>query len=171
MAAANMKRHGNVMVPEAREITTWPVSSGCRRVSRAARRNSGNSSRKRTPLCARDTSPGVMLAPPPISPTSEMVWWGARNGRWSTMPFPRFSKPHTEWILLVSSASSGLRGGRMVGSLLRQHGFAGPRRAAKQDIMAACRRNLHGAACIRLPLDFVKIHSGVFVPCSVDLSP
>ena len=31
MAAANMKRHGNVMVPEAREITTWPVSSGCRR--------------------------------------------------------------------------------------------------------------------------------------------
>ena len=33
MAAANMKRHGNVMVPEAREMTTWPDSSGCRFVN------------------------------------------------------------------------------------------------------------------------------------------
>jgi hypothetical protein len=43
------------------------------------RRNSGSSSGKSTPLWARETSPGVGMWPPPISPTSEMVWQGAKR--------------------------------------------------------------------------------------------
>ena len=33
------------------------------------------------PWCARDTSPGMGIWPPPIKPRSEIVWCGARNGR------------------------------------------------------------------------------------------
>jgi Lipopolysaccharide-assembly len=40
---------------------------------RTWRRNSGHSSRKSTPWCASDTSPGSGTCLPPISPTSEMV--------------------------------------------------------------------------------------------------
>jgi hypothetical protein len=58
-----------------------PSSSGWRRTSRTWRRHSGRSSRKSTPLWASDTSPGSGTCPPPISPTSEIVWCGARNGR------------------------------------------------------------------------------------------
>lgn len=40
---------------------------------------------------------------------------------------------------------------------LSQHGLAGPRRTAEQDIVGARRRNLHGAARVSLPLDLVEI--------------
>jgi hypothetical protein len=33
------------------------------------------------PWCASDTSPGIGTWPPPISPASEIVWWGARKER------------------------------------------------------------------------------------------
>lgn len=39
-------------------MVMWPVSSGSRRASKAARGNSGNSSRNRTPWCASEISPG-----------------------------------------------------------------------------------------------------------------
>jgi hypothetical protein len=48
--------------------------SGCRKTSRTWRRHSGRASRKRTPWCASDTSPGSGTWPPPLRPTSEMVW-------------------------------------------------------------------------------------------------
>ena len=71
------------------EIVTVQSSSGCRRISRTLRGNSGNSSRNSTPLCARLTSPGRgEPEPPPMSPASEMVWCGARNGRVRTRPPP-----------------------------------------------------------------------------------
>ena len=41
--------------------------------SSAARLNSGSSSRKRTPLCARDTSPGFAFGPPPMSAVTEAL--------------------------------------------------------------------------------------------------
>src|ERR1051325_9589845 len=44
-----------------------------------------------------------------------MVWCGARNGRRATSDSPSGSTPATEWILVVSSASSRLILGRMVG--------------------------------------------------------
>jgi hypothetical protein len=43
--------------------------------------NSGRASRQRTPWWASDTSPGIGTWPPPIRPTSEIVWCGARQGR------------------------------------------------------------------------------------------
>lgn len=52
-------------------MVIFPVSSGWRNDSSAARENSGNSSRKRTPLCASEISPGCALLPPPIRAMSE----------------------------------------------------------------------------------------------------
>src|SRR5579875_3200399 len=101
MAAASMNRAGKLKLIAAREIVTWPSSRGCRSTSSTLRGNSGNSSRNSTPLCASDTSPGRGIMPPPISPASEIVWCGDRNGRLVTSPSSRFSTPATEWILVA----------------------------------------------------------------------
>jgi hypothetical protein len=68
-----MKRAGKVSDMAARAMETVPSSSGCRITSSTLRGNSGNSSKKSTPLCASDTSPGRGIIPPPIRPASEMV--------------------------------------------------------------------------------------------------
>ena len=47
------------MVEEAREMVTFISSNGWRRTSRTCFLYSGNSSKKRTPLWARLTSPGL----------------------------------------------------------------------------------------------------------------
>ncbi|MEY5014481.1 MAG: hypothetical protein RIS92_839 [Verrucomicrobiota bacterium] len=80
------------------------------------RLNSGNSSRNRTPLCARLTSPGDGIAEPPRRPASEMVWWGDRKGRveMTDADFPRRS-PHVLWMRVVSMASSSDMGGMRPG--------------------------------------------------------
>lgn len=44
---------------------------------------------KRTPGCASDTSPGLGRWPPPITPTSEMVWCGALHGCRASLPCDR----------------------------------------------------------------------------------
>src|SRR5213592_504294 len=100
----------------ARAIVTTPSSIGWRSTSSTFLRNSGSSSRNSTPPWARLTSPGRGYEPPPISPASEIVWCGARNGRRATSDSPTGSTPATEWIFVVSSASSRLICGRMVGS-------------------------------------------------------
>ena len=112
MAQISMKRLGYVTVPAARETVTTPSSSGWRRVSRTSRWNSGSSSRKRMPLCARLISPGCSCAPP-ASAAAEVVWCGARKGRESTMGRVRLVSPLTECISVVSSISSRLMSGRM----------------------------------------------------------
>ena len=58
MAAASMKRAGKVSDMAARAMQTVPSSSGWRITSSTLRGNSGSSSRKSTPLCASETSPG-----------------------------------------------------------------------------------------------------------------
>ena len=58
IAQTSMKRLGYATEPAARTTVTIPSSSGWRSVSRTSRWNSGSSSRKRTPLCARLISPG-----------------------------------------------------------------------------------------------------------------
>ena len=50
--------------------------------------------------------------------TWEIVWCGARNGRWEINEDPRFSCPATECILVVSKLSPSERGGRMEGRRL-----------------------------------------------------
>lgn len=59
MAATSWTRAGYRMWWLARATMTSPVSRGWRRESRAWRENSGSSSRKSTPLWARETSPGL----------------------------------------------------------------------------------------------------------------
>ena len=77
-----MKLDGKQTVITERAMVTDPSSMGWRSISSTSRGNSGNSSRNRTPLCARLTSPGRGVPiPPPINPASEMVWWGERKGR------------------------------------------------------------------------------------------
>ena len=51
---------------------------------------------------------------PPISPTSEMVWWGARNGRVVTNAVRSPVSPATRWIRVVSRASARVMAGRIV---------------------------------------------------------
>ena len=58
MEATSMKEQGSVTVYFAREMVICLSSKGWRRVSSAERENSGSSSKKRTPLCARLISPG-----------------------------------------------------------------------------------------------------------------
>ena len=99
-----------------------PLSSGSRSASRAARGNSGSSSRKSTPPWASEISPGRGGEPPPTSATALAEWCGARKGRWPKRPA---SKP---WLArpcsaALASASSSSIGGRMP-----------PRRSASIDL-------------------------------------
>ena len=55
-----------------------PYSSGSRSASSALRGNSGSSSRNSTPRCARLTSPGLTLRPPPVSAAIDALWCGER---------------------------------------------------------------------------------------------
>ena len=73
IAATSMNSDGKVTLPAARDTVTLPSSIGCRITSSVERLNSGNSSRKRTPLWARLTSPGAGMVEPPNKPTSEIV--------------------------------------------------------------------------------------------------
>src|SRR2546427_5099093 len=58
---------------------------------------------------SRLTSPGRGNVPPPISPASEIVWCGARNGRRATSDSPSGSTPATEWILRSEEHTSELQ--------------------------------------------------------------
>jgi hypothetical protein len=91
-----------------------PSSSGCRQTSRTWRRNPGSSSRKRMPRCARDTSPGRGSWPAPITPTSEMVWWGIRKGRAVTTRVHPRVRPTTRGMWVVSRAAASRSAGRRV---------------------------------------------------------
>ena len=66
-AAINMNSAGKVVEFRAREMVTTPSSSGCRITSSVRRLNSGNSSRKSTPLWLSEISPGVGVLPPPTT--------------------------------------------------------------------------------------------------------
>ena len=76
MVAKSVKLAGKVVRSLAREIEIWWSSSGWRRASSTDLGNSGSSSRKRMPRCAREISPGVMGLPPPIMEQAELLWWG-----------------------------------------------------------------------------------------------
>ena len=98
----------------ARTTVTRPSSSGWRSASRVSRRNSGSSSRKRTPLCARLASPGRGGLPPPIRPAVLVPVCGLRKGRRRTRPAGGSSAAR-EWILVTSIASARVSGGRSAG--------------------------------------------------------
>jgi hypothetical protein len=68
-----MKFDGNVVLDSARAMVTVPSSSGWRSTSSVRRLNSGSSSRKSTPLWAREISPGEGVEPPPTRPALLIV--------------------------------------------------------------------------------------------------
>src|SRR6266699_3617348 len=63
--------------------------------------------------CASDTSPGMGSWPPPIRPTSAMVWWGARKVRVVTAVRP-LVRPATRGMWVVSIAAARRIAGRTV---------------------------------------------------------
>src|SRR5205809_8121226 len=154
IAAASMNRAGYERLIAARAIVTTPSSIGWRSTSSTFLRNSGSSSRNSTPPCARLTSPGRGYDPPPISPASEIVWCGARNGRRATSDSPSGSTPATEWIFVVSSASSRLIFGRMVGSRRASIVFPDPGGPRSEEHTSELQSRLH-LVC-RLLLDKKK---------------
>ena len=74
IAVTSWNEAGNRTVECAREIVTCLSSSGWRSVSSTARGNSGSSSRKSTPWCARVISPGLGTMPPPMTAVDDAVW-------------------------------------------------------------------------------------------------
>jgi hypothetical protein len=109
-----------------------PFSRGYRKTSRTWRLNSGSSSKNKTPWCASDTSLGTGTWPPPIRPTSEMVWCGARQGRVVTTAVRPPVRPATRgrrWSQAPrpASAPAGWRSGgesAWLSSGARRHGSA-----------------------------------------------
>ena len=106
------------MVYLAREMVILRSSSGCRSTSRVVLLNSGNSSANKTPLCAKEISPGWGVAPPPTRATSEMVWCGARNGRCEMSDIPLPNLPAMLCICVVSRLSPNDSGGKIEGRRL-----------------------------------------------------
>jgi len=141
-----MKRAGNVSVMAARAMVTWASSSGCRSTSSTLRRNSGNSSRNSTPLCARLTSPGPGIVPPPMSPASDVEWCGARNGRVATSARSRFSSPAMLWIFDVSMASSRLMSGRIDGSRRARSDLPDPGGPIRRRLCTKCPLHIPAAS-------------------------
>ena len=104
MAAIKINLAGNSAVPFDLDILTRPSSNGSRKDSKTLRSNSGNSSRKSKPRCARVTSPGLGLELPPITEVYEALWCGARNGGWQA--YSSWSVPAMECMAVTSSDSS-----------------------------------------------------------------
>ena len=136
MAAASMKRAGNVSDIEARAIHTLPSSRGCRMTSSTLRGNSGSSSRNKTPLCARETSPGRGMIPPPIRPASEIVWCGARKvARRPARQLHRAHRPRCESWCLQRLFKRERR--KDSGNALGQHGFTRAWRPDHKNVVSA----------------------------------
>ena len=79
-ASKSWKRAGYSVVLPARLKLTFPSSSGTRSACKTEMRNSEASSKNKTPLCAKEISPGRQCVPPPIIPSSVELWCGMRNG-------------------------------------------------------------------------------------------
>jgi hypothetical protein len=79
-------------------------------------------------------SPGIGTWPPPISPASEMVWWGARHGRVVTYAVRAPKAGDTVDARGLNGLGEGHRrqdGGEPPG----QHRLARPWRTKEEDIM------------------------------------
>jgi len=80
MAAASMKRAGKVRLMAARAMVNGAVFQRLAQDLEDVARKLGQFVQESRPLWASETSPGRGIMPPPISPASEMVWWGERKG-------------------------------------------------------------------------------------------
>ena len=100
------------------------ILQGWRKASSAVRLNSGNSSRKSTPWCASDTSPGREVATTPASPEVDTGGGGCLNGlRVTSVPLP-----HSARAVDLGHLDALLHGERrrMPRHPARQHGLPEP---------------------------------------------
>ena len=96
MAAIRMNDAGKLTVANERAMVTLASSSGWRNASSDERVNAGNSSRKRTPKWAKDTSPALGIVPPPTRAGVLAEWWGMRTGRVAINATPGGNSPEME---------------------------------------------------------------------------
>ena len=126
IAPMSENRAGYRQLIFTRLIVISPSSRGCLSVSRRDLSNSRNSSRKSTPLWAREISPGLASRPHPMIEASLAVWWIIRNGR-SVMSGISFERsPATEYILESSICSSVSIEGRIPASAFASIVFPDP---------------------------------------------
>jgi len=118
MATTSKNSEGKLILPPTLETVTLPSSKGCLRDSMAFLLNSGNSSRKRTPLWAREISPGCGMDPPPTRADSEALVSGFLKGLLVIIGIFSSRRPATLYMRVISIASSKVKGGIMVISLL-----------------------------------------------------
>ena len=111
-----MPRAGRTASSSARAMVMSPLSIGSRSASMTSVRNSGNSSRKSTPQCARLISPGrTWPLPPPTRAALLASWCGAAYGGRVISPSPGSRAPASECSAVSSTASSRVRSGRSPG--------------------------------------------------------
>ena len=116
------------------DVTSLPRAAAAGLRARG-RRNSGSSSRNRTPLWARLTSPGRGRAPPPTRAACARRVVGAAEG-------PRMEQP------VGQEARRRVDGGRLEG-LLRCAGREGCRQAARQHRLPGARADPRAVGCDR----------------------
>ena len=81
---------GKINAEKARKYGIFQQVTGIQKVVQSV--SHGN----KTPLCAREISPGRGIDPPPESPGPEMVWCGERKGRVSMSAVLLGRSPATE---------------------------------------------------------------------------
>ena len=161
-----MKEQGKVTLPDARIMVIEWSSSGWRRTSVEGFENSGSSSRKRTPLCASEISPGMGIAPPPASATGESVWCGDLNGLDVTSETPSGSIPATEWSFVVPIASSKESGGSIVGIRFASILFPVPGEPIIRILCPPAAAISSARFALSCPLTSAKSSSKLFMPFS-----
>ena len=153
-----MKRAGHTTVPLARLTEIKPSSIGSRKASSTQRLNSGSSSRKSTPLCARLASPGKSREPPPTSDTIEALWWGVRNGRFTTglnsVESP--ARRAQECIRVVSRISSSVMSGSIPGKHRAQSVLPAPGEPTSKKLCAPAAAISRARFTPSIPTTFLK---------------
>ena len=151
-ARTRVNRAGKTACVPARAITTSPDSSGWRSASRTSRWNSGASSRKRIPRCARlrgaraDDTP----LPPPTMAAIDDVWCGAQNGGTRQQPGARRQAPGDRVDRGDLERRRRLQRRQDRRQPLGQHRLARSGRAEQGQVMPAGRADLRRQPRLRL---------------------
>ena len=134
-----------------------PSSNGCLSTSSTSLGNSGSSSKKRIPLCARETSPGVKLLPPQIIETLEasMMHLSKRSldherKVFVKLPYNRINLTHFENF-------GSIQGGKNRRQCLTQKRLPTTRSTHHEQIVQSCCCDTERSFCNELPLNIGKI--------------
>ena len=135
-----------------------PRAAGAARPGRD-RANSGSSSRKRTPRCARVTSPGRGCAPPPTRPCGRDRVVRCAERALGGQPGP--AEPGDALDLGDLERLVECRRREDAGQPPGQHGLADAGRPDHQEVVTAGRRDLEGALGVVLAADIREVRDTV----------